>query len=191
VRDVAAKGVKQVKIWLGDRSGTCPAMPWQVCRPSSTRRTRPASRCARHDDPRSKDALRAGIDALVHMVQNAPIDETEGVVRRSGRAGRPSRPRRSQRCVDNDPFFTSRSPEDHRRTASAYAESRCGHAGARLRENLPRSVGRAARLGAGTGIQQRLRLRRPPEIAHWFQLGLAIRGDRRRDVEAEALGLTT
>jgi imidazolonepropionase-like amidohydrolase len=84
VRDIRSKNVRHVKIWIGDRNGTYPAMPHEVYdavieEAHKTGMTVHAHATTVRDQ---KDALRAGADLLVHTVQGALIDdELIGLVR--------------------------------------------------------------------------------------------------------------
>jgi imidazolonepropionase-like amidohydrolase len=77
IRDLNAKGLKHVKIWLGDRNGTYPAMPHEVYDAVIDEAHKAGMKVHAHATNLrdQKDALRAGVDVLVHTVQNAPIDD--------------------------------------------------------------------------------------------------------------------
>ena len=77
IRDLNAKGLKHVKIWLGDRNGTYPAMPHEVYDAVIDEAHKAGLKVHAHatNGRDQKDALRAGVDVLVHTVQNAPIDD--------------------------------------------------------------------------------------------------------------------
>src|SRR5262245_23231987 len=84
VQDVVAKNITHLKIWLGDRGGSYPAMPWQVFDAIIEEAHKSNVRVHAHATTirDQKDALRAGADVLVHMVQNVAIDdELAGLVR--------------------------------------------------------------------------------------------------------------
>jgi imidazolonepropionase-like amidohydrolase len=76
VQDVAAKNVKQIKIWIGDRGGTYPAMPHEtydaVIDEAHTHGIKVHAHASSNRD--QKDALRAGVDLLVHAVANEKLD---------------------------------------------------------------------------------------------------------------------
>ncbi len=101
VADVHAKGITHVKIWFGDRGGSYPAMPPQVYEAIIDEAHKDGIRVHAHATTArdQKDALRAGIDVLVHMVQNAPIDdELAALVReKTPVLGHRHRARRSER----------------------------------------------------------------------------------------------
>ena len=77
IQDLNKKGVKHVKIWLGDRGGTYPAMPHEVYDAVIDEAHKVGIKVHAHatNNRDQKDALRAGVDLLVHTVQNAPIDD--------------------------------------------------------------------------------------------------------------------
>ena len=77
VQDLKAKGVQHVKIWLGDRNGTYPAMPHEVYDAVIDEAHKAGIKVHAHATNLrdQKDAIRAGIDVLVHTVQNAPLDD--------------------------------------------------------------------------------------------------------------------
>lgn len=77
IQDLQKKGVKHVKIWLGDRGGTYPAMPHEVYDAVIDEAHKAGIKVHAHATNLrdQKDALRAGVDLLVHTVQNAPIDD--------------------------------------------------------------------------------------------------------------------
>ncbi len=203
VQDVAAKGVKRVKIWLGDRNGTYPAMPWQVYEAIIDEAHKTGIKVHAHATTirDQKDALRASIDVLVHMVQNAPIDdELKALVKEK----RPywatviALGDRSDVC-DNDPFFTQSLSEKiigEIRASACTPNPNAATREARLKENFMAMIQSGARLvlGADTGIRpgNAFGSGEHHEIAHWVQLGLspseAIVAATSRP--AEALGLT-
>jgi imidazolonepropionase-like amidohydrolase len=148
-----------------------------------------------------KDALRAGADLLVHMVQNAPIDEELAALVRDRQpywATVIALGDRSDVC-DDDPFFTQsltdRIVADIRRTACA-ARGNAADREARLAANFQTMIKMGARLvlGADTGIRPGNTFGSGDhhEIAHWVDMGLspadAIVAATSRP--AEALGLT-
>jgi imidazolonepropionase-like amidohydrolase len=202
VQDVAAKNIKHIKIWLGDRGGSYPAMPYQVYEAIIDEAHKNAIAIHAHATTLrdQKEALRAGIDVLVHMVQNARVDdELSALVREK----KPywstvlALGDRSDVC-DGDRFF------EQSLSATIIADIRANacnanpNAAAReetLKYNFMKMIESGARLilGADTGV-------RPGdtfgsgdhhEIARWVQLGLtpaqAIVAATSRP--AEALGL--
>jgi imidazolonepropionase-like amidohydrolase len=77
VQDLNKKGVKHVKIWLGDRNGTYPAMAHELYDGVIDEAHKAGIKVHAHATTvrDQKDALRAGVDVLVHTVQNALIDD--------------------------------------------------------------------------------------------------------------------
>src|SRR5438093_1344517 len=77
VQDVAAKNITHIKIWLGDRGGSYPAMPHEVYDAVIDEAHKHNIMVHAHATTLrdQKDGLRAGIDVLVHMVQNVKIDD--------------------------------------------------------------------------------------------------------------------
>ena len=203
VQDVFAKNITHLKIWLGDRGGSYPAMPWQVYDAIIDEAHKNKIRVHAHATTirDQKDALRAGVDVMVHMVQNAPIDDELVALLKEKRpywATVIALGDRSDVC-DNDPFFTQSLSDkiiaDIKATVcnvNANAATR----EERLKTNFMKMIESGARLilGADAGV-------RPGdafgsgdhhEIAHWVQMGLspadAIIAATSRP--AEALGLT-
>ncbi|MBM3772632.1 MAG: amidohydrolase family protein [Acidimicrobiia bacterium] len=77
IQDLHKKGVKHVKIWLGDRGGTYPAMPHEVYDAVIDEAHKVGIKVHAHatNVRDQKDALKARVDLLVHTVQNAPLDD--------------------------------------------------------------------------------------------------------------------
>ena len=77
VQDIAAKNIGHIKIWLGDRGGSYPAMPHEVydavIDEAHKNQIIVHSHASNLRD--QKDALRAGIDVIVHAVGSARIDD--------------------------------------------------------------------------------------------------------------------
>jgi len=67
VQDIAAKNIKHVKIWLGDRGGTYPAMPHEVYDAVIDEAHKHGIKVHAHAGSvrDQKDALRAGVDVIV------------------------------------------------------------------------------------------------------------------------------
>jgi imidazolonepropionase-like amidohydrolase len=203
VQDVLAKNIRRIKIWLGDRGGSYPAMPWQVYEAIIDEAHKNNIKVHVHATTirDQKEALRAGADVLVHMVQNAPIDDELSALLKEKRpywATVIALGDRSDVC-DNDPFFTQSLSD--RIVADIKANGCNVNANAaaredRLKQNFMRMIESGARLvlGADTGIRPGNAFGSGDhhEIAHWVQLGLpasdAIIAATSRP--AEALGLT-
>lgn len=203
VQDVVAKKIGQIKVWLGDRNGDYPAMPWQVYEAVIDEAHKNKVKVHAHATSvrDQKEALRAGADVLVHMVQNAPIDdELKALVREKKPywATVLALPDRSDVCENDQFVIQTLSPAivaDIKATACAPNPNNAARE-ARLKENFTAMIGAGARvvLGADTGV-------RPTnpfgagdhhEVARWVNLGLstseAIIGATSRP--AELLGLT-
>ncbi len=202
VQDVVAKKIPRIKIWFGDRGGAYPAMPYHVYEPIIEEAHKNGLQVHGHATTLrdQKDALRAGIDALVHMVQNTRIDdELAALVKEKTPywATVIALGDRSEVC-ENDPFFTqSLSPA----IIADIQAKRCGpvaNAAARdelLRNNFMVMINAGARLVLGTdaGVRPGAAFGSSDhhEIAHWVEMGLtpkqAIIASTSRP--AEALGL--
>jgi imidazolonepropionase-like amidohydrolase len=110
VQDVAAKGIRSVKVWLGDRGGSYPAMPHEVYDAIIDEAHKHGIMVHAHATTLrdQKDALRAGVDVLVHMVQNVTVDgELSELIREKKPywATVVALGDRSDVC-DGDPFYT-------------------------------------------------------------------------------------
>jgi imidazolonepropionase-like amidohydrolase len=202
VQDVLAKNIKQIKIWLGDRNGSYPAMPWQVYEAIIDEAHRNGIKVHAHATTirDQKEAIRAGADVVVHMVQNAPIDDELSALVREKRpywATVIALGDRSDVC-DNDPFFTQSLSD--RIIADIRANNCNPNPNAatreeRLKTNFMKMIDSGARLilGSDTGIRPGNAFGSGDhhEIAHWVQMGLtpaqAIIAATSRP--AEALGL--
>lgn len=77
IQDLHKKGVRHVKIWLGDRGGTYPAMPHEVYDAVIDESHKVGIKVHAHatNVRDQKDALKAGVDLLVHTVQSAALDD--------------------------------------------------------------------------------------------------------------------
>jgi imidazolonepropionase-like amidohydrolase len=202
VADVHAKGVTHVKIWLGDRGGSYPAMPPQVYEAIIDEAHKDGIRVHAHATTMrdQKDALRAGVDILVHMVQNAPIDdELQSLVRERKPywATVIALGDRSDVC-DDDPYFTQTLSPSIVAKIKADACAVRGDPAARderLADNFMTMIRSGARLilGADTGIRPGNTFGSGDhhEIERWVRMGLspadAIVASTSRP--AEALGL--
>jgi imidazolonepropionase-like amidohydrolase len=203
VQDIAAKNITHLKIWLGDRGGSYPAMPWQVFEAIIDEAHKSRIRVHAHATTirDQKDALRAGADVLVHMVQNAPIDDELSALVREKRpywATVIALGDRSDVC-DNDPFFTQSLSDKivaDIKASTCAPNPNAGERESRLKQNFMTMIQSGARLilGADTGIRPGNAFGSGDhhEIAHWVDMGLspaeAIVAATSRP--AEALGLT-
>jgi imidazolonepropionase-like amidohydrolase len=202
VQDVAAKNIKQVKIWLGDRGGSYPAMPYQVYDAAIDEAHKHGIKVHAHATTLrdQKDALRADVDVLVHMVQDVAIDDELSTLVKQKRpywATVIALGDRSDVC-DNDPFFTQSLSDKIVADIRGTGCSQNANAAAReerLTHNFMNMIDSGARLILGTdaGIRPGNAFGSSDhhEIAHWVQMGLtpaqAIIAATSRP--AEALGL--
>ncbi|HEX4595134.1 MAG TPA: amidohydrolase family protein, partial [Bryobacteraceae bacterium] len=77
VQGMAAKKLKNVKIWVDDRRGTYPKMTPEVYEAIIDEAHKHGMMVHAHATtlPDQKAVVRAGVDVLVHMVQNEKLDE--------------------------------------------------------------------------------------------------------------------
>jgi imidazolonepropionase-like amidohydrolase len=202
VQEVAAKNVTHVKVWLGDRGGSYPAMPHEVYDAVIDEAHKHGIRVHAHATTLrdQKDALRAGVDVLVHMVQNVKIDDELIALLKEKKpywATVIALGDRSDVC-DGDPFFLQSLSAKIIADIRANACAPNPNAAAReelLKYNFMKMIDSGARLvlGADTGIRPGNAFGSGDhhEIAHWVQFGLtpaqAIVAATSRP--AEALGL--
>jgi imidazolonepropionase-like amidohydrolase len=202
VQEVAARNVTHVKVWLGDRGGSYPAMPHEVYDAVIDEAHKHGIRVHAHATTLrdQKDALRAGVDVLVHMVQNVKIDDELSTLLKEKKpywATVIALGDRSDVC-DGDPFFLQSLSAKIVADIRANACTPNPNAAAReelLKYNFMKMIDSGARLvlGADTGIRPGNAFGSGDhhEIAHWVQFGLtpaqAIVAATSRP--AEALGL--
>jgi len=202
VQDVAAKNIPRIKIWLGDRNGSYPAMPHEVYDAVIDEAHKHGIKVHAHATTLrdQKDALRAGADVLVHMVQNVRVDDELMAVIKEKKpywATVIALGDRSDVC-DHDPFF------EQSLSAATIADIQANgcrvnpNAATRdemLTHNFMKMIEAGAQLvlGADTGIRPGNAFGSGDhhEIANWVKLGLtpahAIVAATSRP--AEALGL--
>jgi imidazolonepropionase-like amidohydrolase len=77
VQGMAAKNIKNVKMWVDDRRGTYPKMPPEVYAAIIDEAHKHGMMVHAHATtlPDQKAVVRAGADVLVHMVQNEKLDD--------------------------------------------------------------------------------------------------------------------
>jgi imidazolonepropionase-like amidohydrolase len=189
-------------VWLGDRGGSYPAMPHEVYDAVIDEAHKHGIKVHAHATTLrdQKDALRAGVDVLVHMVQNVKIDDELIALLKEKRpywATVIALGDRSDVC-DGDPFFLQSLSAKIIADIRANACTPNPNAAAReelLKYNFMKMIDSGARLvlGADTGIRPGNAFGSGDhhEIAHWVQFGLtpaqAIVAATSRP--AEALGL--
>jgi imidazolonepropionase-like amidohydrolase len=184
VRAMAAKQLRNVKIWVDDRRGTYPKMPPEVYDAIIAEAHQHQMKVHAHATTLAdqKAVLRAGVDVLVHTVQGDRVDdELLGIISEK-------RPYwttviglgdRSEVC-NNDPFIDRTYPPA---ALAAVRASSCGappaNAAARddlLTNNVQKMVAAGARLVLGTdaGITPRYGFGWADhhEMARWVQFGV-------------------
>jgi imidazolonepropionase-like amidohydrolase len=202
VQDVAAKNITRVKVWLGDRGGSYPAMPHEVYDAVIDEAHKHGIRVHAHATTLrdQKDALRAGVDVLVHMVQNVRVDDELMALLKEKKpywATVIALGDRSDVC-DHDPFFEQSLSAAIIADIQANACRPNANAATRdemLKYNFMKMIESGAQLvlGADTGIRPGNAFGSGDhhEIANWVKLGLtpaqAIVAATSRP--AEALGL--
>ena len=79
VQKLAAQNIRNVKLWVGDRNGTYPAMPHEVYDAIIEEAHKHNIKVHAHAmiGRDQKDILRAGADVIVHIVTTAKIDDEE------------------------------------------------------------------------------------------------------------------
>jgi imidazolonepropionase-like amidohydrolase len=184
VQAMAAKNIKNVKIWVDDRRGTYPKMLPEVYNAVIDEAHKHQMMVHAHAIALAdqKAVVRAGVDVLVHMVQNEPLDEEYLAILREKKpywATVIGFGDRSEVC-NNDPFIDQMYPA---KALTAIRAASCGpvSANAATREtmlagNFQKMIASGARLVLGTdaGIASRHSFGWADhhEIAHWVALGL-------------------
>jgi imidazolonepropionase-like amidohydrolase len=183
VQEIAAKNIKHLKIWLGDRNGSYPAMPHEVYDAVIDEAHKRGILVHAHAGNLrdQKDALRAGVDVLVHTIQSAKLDdELIALLKEKKPFWTPvmGLGDRSEVC-DNDPFVDQVLP------AKVIADIRANdckpnpNAATReemLKYNFMKMIDSGARLvlGTDTGVRPRYSFGSADhhEIGKYVQLGL-------------------
>ena len=186
VQGMAARGIKQVKIWVDDRRGTYPKMTPEVYNAVIDEAHRHGMIVQAHAIQMAdqKAVVRAGADVLVHTVQNEPLDEEMLALLREKKPywttviGLGDR---SEAC-DGDPFVDDTYPEEtlHEIRAKDCAPRPADAAATReriLAANLPKYIANGARLVLGTdaGIDARHAFGWADhhEMTRWVQSGIS------------------
>ena len=105
----AARGVRHIKIWLGDRNGTYPPMPREIYTAVIDEAHKVGIKVHAHalSMRDQKDALRAGADVIVHSLGSPFDDELIGLVKEKKPYWAPVMGLFDRSAVcENDPFFT-------------------------------------------------------------------------------------
>jgi len=193
VKGMAARNLKHVKIWVDDRRGTYPKMTPEVYDAVIAEAHAHGMKVHAHATtlPDQKAVVRAGVDVLVHTVQNEPLDEEFIALIREKKPywttviGLGDR---TEVC-DGDPFVTQQLPASLVAKIRATTEPRplepgCGPASpnaarreALLKQNVMAMIGAGARLVLGTdaGISSGYTFGSAEhhEIARWVAFGLS------------------
>lgn len=204
VQMVNAQRIRHIKVWLGDRNGSYPAMPHEVYDAVIDEAHKVGIKVHAHATNLrdSKDALRAGVDLLVHTIQNAKLDdEYMGLLKEKKPYWTPvmGLGDHSEAC-DGDPFVDQVMPA--KVTENIKASPRCrpnANAATReamLKNNFMAMVNSGARLvlGTDTGVSPTYSFGSADhhEIRKYVELGAtpaeAIIAATSRP--AEAMGLT-
>jgi N-acyl-D-amino-acid deacylase len=212
IQSMAAKKIASVKIWVDDRRGTYPKMTPDVYEAVIDEAHKHGMKVHAHATtlPDQKAVVRAGADVLVHLVQNAPLDEELLALLREKKpywATVIGLGDHSEVC-DSDPFVDQSLPDAVIAKIRATTQARglsanCAPAGpntptreATILNNFPKMIANGARIVLGTdaGIHpgHTFGIADHHELARWVQLGLtpaqAIVAATSRP--AELLGLT-
>jgi imidazolonepropionase-like amidohydrolase len=192
VQAMAAKNIKSVKIWVDDRRGTYPKMTPEVYEAVIDEAHKHGMIVHAHATtlPDQKAVVRAGIDVLVHMVQNEKLDDEFLTLLKEKRpywATVIGLGDRTAVC-EQDPFFEQALPAQviakiRATTVPRPLTPNCAppSSNAPLREailayNFPRMIASGARivLGTDTGIHpgHTFGSGEHLELARWVQLGL-------------------
>ncbi len=165
VQGMAAKGLKNVKIWVDDRRGTYPKMTPEVYNAVVDEAHKHGMLVQAHAIvlPDQKAVVGAGVDVLVHTVQNEKLDEEFLALLRAHKPYWTSvigLGDRSEVC-ENDPFIDQSYPAH---VLATLKQTGCGAPSAStanreaiLANNVPLMVKNGARLMLGTdaGISPR------------------------------------
>ena len=185
VAGMAAKGIKQLKIWVDDRRGTYPKMTPEVYNAIIDEAHRRGMLVHAHAIQMAdqKAVVRAGVDVLVHTVQNEPIDDELMSLLREKKPywttviGLGDR---SEAC-GGDPFIDETYPEkaleEIRAKDCAPLPPTSANRERILSNNLPKYIANGARLVLGTdaGIDARHAFGWADhhEMTRWVQSGVA------------------
>jgi len=192
IRELAARKIASVKIWVDDRRGTYPKMTPEVYEAIIDEAHKHGMKVHAHATTLAdqKAVVRAGVDVLVHTVQGEPLDEEFVSLLRDRKPywttviGLGDR---TEIC-DDDPFVVGTLPATVVKTIQATTETRplapsCGppspNAARRekiLEGNFQKMIAAGARLVLGTdaGIHPGYTFGSADhhEIARWVQFGL-------------------
>ena len=113
VQEVAAKSIPHLKLWVGDRNGTYPAMPHEVYDAIIDEAHKHNIKVHTHAmiARDQKDILRAGSDLIVHILTTAKIDDEELALIREKKPFWAATEVSNYRRDPCDPFNTVELPE--------------------------------------------------------------------------------
>ena len=164
VKEIASKNLRHVKVWIGDRNETYPAMPHEVYEAIIEDAHKHNIKVHAHAMTLrdQKDIIRAGADLLVHIVANARLDdELLALVREKKPYWVPSIgtgiPSMRREVCENEPFTTETLPPN---ILAEVLSSECRPAANAEREaqlrtnfNAMRAAGARVVLGTDAGIR--------------------------------------
>ena len=189
VQMMASKGINAVKIWVDDRGGTYPKMTPEVYNAIIGEAHMHGMTVHAHATtlPDQKAVVRAGVDVLVHMVQNTKLDDEYLALLRQKKPYWATVLTLGDRAAvcEPDPFFEQALPRSVIEKIRATTERRpltanCAPNPAGREEimayNFPRMIEAGARivLGTDTGVEpgHTFGSGEHVEMARWVQLGL-------------------
>jgi imidazolonepropionase-like amidohydrolase len=164
VKEIASKNIRHVKVWIGDRNESYPAMPHQVYEAIIEDAHKNNIKVHAHAMTLrdQKDIIRAGTDLLVHIVANTKLDdELLALVREKKPYWVPSIgtgvPSMRREVCENEPFTTQTLPPT---ILAEILASECRAAANTEREaqlranfNAMRAAGARVVLGTDAGIR--------------------------------------
>ena len=159
VQAIAARNIKHLKVWIGDRGGSYPPMPRAIYEAVVDEAHKHGIKVHAHigSPADQKDILRAGADVIVHARADEYDDELIALVREKRPYWVPviGLGDRSRVC-DNDPFFTQvLSPATVADIQALNCKTDAAAAAARdqaLTRNFQKMLGAGARLVLGTDV---------------------------------------
>jgi imidazolonepropionase-like amidohydrolase len=157
VKDIAAKNISHLKLWVGDRNGTYPAMPHEVYEAiiedahKSNIKVHAHAMIARDQ----KDILRAGADLIVHILTAAKIDDEEIAIIKAKKPWWAPTEVSGYRRDNCDPFNTMQLPETTiaamcKRNAAPANNANASTREENIRVNFPAMRAAGARIVVGT-----------------------------------------
>jgi imidazolonepropionase-like amidohydrolase len=162
VQDIAAKNILHLKLWVGDRNGTYPAMPREVyeaiIEDAHKRNIKVHAHAMIARD--QKDILRAGADLIVHILTTTKIDDEEIALITEKKPWWAATEVQGYRRNNCDPFNTLHLPE---KTVAAMCKANAAPANPAnvstreemIKNNFPamRAAGARIIIGTDSGIR--------------------------------------